>query len=468
MWSKGRSRAETPLVVAAWPGRKLAGAERAFFTISQVSPLNLVVLIRLAGPASGELFAQALAAMQERHPLLRARIAGRPSRPRFEVRTEAAGEPGPIPLRLLTSAEAPDTDHARAVVEEELNTPFDTARGPLARAALIAGDGQEHDLVLTMHHSIADGRSAASLVDDLLGWCVGGAADTAAAPPAQALPPRPVTAILPARMRGLRGRRRTVAYLARQSRDEIGYRRASRAVLRPVPAPGRARAALAVLDRDATTSLVDRARRSRLTLTSLLAAALLRQASTVLYHGRPAAMRVVTWVDLRRHLDPAVPDEVLGCYASMLRFVVRVDPREEFAAFVARVQGELARAARRGDRIPAALLSPGLARMLTRWPVARLGTVAVSYATAPAIRRSYGPIAVREVRAFVTNLRLGADMAAVSGVFGGALWCDLLYLDTDVREEQADAMCAGLMSELGEFGVAAPGSAGAPCGAGGP
>jgi hypothetical protein len=463
MWSKGRSRAETQPVVTAWPGRPLVATERAFFTISQGSALNLVVLIRLTGPDLDDLLPQALAAIQQRHPLLRAVIAGGRSRPRFDVRPSgAAGEPGPIPRRLIAGA-----DRTAEVVDEEMNAPFDTGVGPLARAALITGPGLEHDLVLTLHHSIADGASAACLVHDLLGWCESVAAGTAGAAPAPlpiAPSPQPLTAILPAHMRRLRVRRATVAYLARQARDEVGYQRGSRGLRRPVPPPGRARSRLVGLDRDGTTSLVDRARRSRLTLTSLLSAALLWQASAVLYGDRPAAMRVMIWVDLRRHLDPAVPDEVLGCYASMLRFVIRVDPREEFATLVARVQDEIARAARRGDRIPAALLSPVLTRMLTRWPVARLGTVAVSYATAPAVRASYGPIAVREIRAFVTNLRLGADLAAVCGVFGGALWCDLLYLDSDIGEAQADAVTAGLLSTLGQFIGVASGSSATPSG----
>src|SRR5438128_12420664 len=106
MWSKGRSASGAAPAGRQGPGRPLAGTERAFFAVSRRSPLNLVVLVRLSGPALDRLLPQALAIMQRRHPLLRARITGRSSRPRFEVRAAdlPAGTPGPVPLRVLHGA----------------------------------------------------------------------------------------------------------------------------------------------------------------------------------------------------------------------------------------------------------------------------------------------------------------------------------------------------------------------------
>jgi len=447
MWSKGRSHAEKPSVPEAWPGRPLVGAERAFFTISRVSPLNLVVLIHLTGPNPSDLLPKSLAALQNRHPLLRATITGRPSRPRFDVRPAyASAGPGPIPLRLISGSE-----RTLAVIEDELNLRFDAGRGPLARMALVSDGGPDHDLVLTLHHSIADGAAAGVLVHELLDLCAAGLVDTEPRTPGPARPPQPLTAGLPAELRGPRMFRSTVAYVARQAADEVSYRRGSRGLRRPVPPPRRALTTPLNLDRNGTTALVDRARRNRLTLTSLLGAALLKQASAVLYQDRPAAMRVVIWVDLRRYLDPPVPDDVLGCYASMFRFVVRVEPTAGLDVLASQVQSEIGKASQRGDRIPAALLSPALTRMAVRFPVGRLGTIALSYAPAPAVRSSYGSFAVRDVRAFVSNVRLGADLAAACGVSGGRLWCDLLYQDGDIGTRQADAVSAGLMSALAEF-----------------
>ncbi len=171
----------------------------------------------------------------------------------------------------------------------------------------------------------------------------------------------------------------------------------------------------------------------------------------MLYAGRPEIMRAVIWIDLRPYLDQHVGEEVLGCYISLLRFLIRVDPGNGFTALAADVQRQIERIARRGDRLPAAQLSAALTRLAVCWPISRLGTVALSHATAPAIRSAYGPVTVREVRAFVSNNRIGAELAAVSGLNQGALWCDLLYLDSDYGEATATALGDGLLSVLRQF-----------------
>jgi len=208
------------------------------------------------------------------------------------------------------------------------------------------------------------------------------------------------------------------------------------------------------VDRDQTRLLVDRARRSRLTLTSLLSAALLWQASTVLYGGRPCTMRAMVWVDLRPHLEPRVPDEMLGCYLSMLRFVLTVDPRDGFAALASQVRDGIERASRRGDLVTAVLVTGGLARAAARWPVGRLATTALSYATAPVLQDSYGPLEMRELRAFVSNTPTGAELAGASGLAQGELWCDLLYWDQELSAPASVSVGEGLLSVLREFAAA--------------
>jgi hypothetical protein len=450
MSSKDQVPAASPSAGGPGPGRPLAGMERALFAFSRLSPLNLVVLARLAGPALDGLLPQALAALQERHPLLRARVTGPPSRPRFDVSPAAAapGGPGPIPLRLLRS---PDPGFAVGVAKEEMNAPFDAGRGPLARLTCLSGAGPGSDLVLTLHHAIADGVSTANLIHELLAWCQARIAGDAPPPLAPLPAPPPLTGVLPPGSRGIRRRPQELALALRQGRGEIAYRWGSRGQRRPIPPPGQAVTRALSLDHDSTAVLVDRARRQRLTLTGLLSAALLWQVSAVLYQSRPCTMQAIVWVDLRPHLDPPVGSETLGCYISMLRLPIRVDPGSGFAALATQVQDGIEQATRRGDRIAAALVTGGLAPLAIRWPVGRLGTTALSYAAAPAIQPSYGTVDVREVRAFVSNIRLGAELAATAGLAQGALWCNLLYLDSDVGEKTAATIGDGLLSTLREF-----------------
>ena len=163
-------------------------------------------------------------------------------------------------------------------------------------------------------------------------------------------------------------------------------------------------------------------------------------------------MRHIIWVDLRPHLNPPVSNETLGCYASMLRFVLRVDPANGFVALATEVQERIGRAARRGDRIPAALMSAQMARIMHRVPMGRLGTTALSYAAVPPVNDSYGPITVRELRAFVSNTPLGAELAAAAGVTAGALWCNLLHLNSELQPRTAARVGDGLLATLQAFG----------------
>src|SRR5260370_24559398 len=100
MRSKVRSPSDNASTDEPPSGRPLVATERALFTFSRFSPINLVVLVRLEGPELGELLPYALAAMQARHPLLRARITGSASRPCFEISNDAAAPAGGGAIRL--------------------------------------------------------------------------------------------------------------------------------------------------------------------------------------------------------------------------------------------------------------------------------------------------------------------------------------------------------------------------------
>ena len=55
-----------------------------------------------------------------------------------------------------------------AETESELNTLFDTERGPLARAVLLQHGAEDAHLLLTVHHCFAGGRSVFYLLRDLI------------------------------------------------------------------------------------------------------------------------------------------------------------------------------------------------------------------------------------------------------------------------------------------------------------
>ena len=102
----------------------------------------------------------ALAELQKRHPLLSILIApGRDGMPVFRQVQGAA-----IPLRLVSEGSIEDWPRA---MERELAQPFEDARAPLLRAALLHR-ADRAVLLLTTHHSISDGISMTFLIRDLM------------------------------------------------------------------------------------------------------------------------------------------------------------------------------------------------------------------------------------------------------------------------------------------------------------
>jgi len=424
--------------------RRLRGVEHALIVEGRASPLNLVVLVGLDGSSLDTVLPAVLARLQARHPLLRTRILGADRRPRFSVE-DASRDTRPIPLRTMKV----DETEIRGLVEEEMNTGFDEASPPLARALYARGSGSQAWLILTLLHCTCDGVSAGRLVDELLEGCRRELEER----PVDDLPdsydlPSPLTDLLPPEERGVAGAGKRGAFAMRELAEELRYRRPPSAAGRPLPPAGHARTLMLSLTRPETEDLVAWCRDERLTLTSVLNAALLHETVRHLYAGRPVKMRAVVWVDLRPHLTPPPAPHALACYISMLRIVLRVDTSDSVAALGRRLQERTSAGVRRGDRVSAAVLSPGASWAMARTRSMRLGTTALSYGGADPVAATYGTIEVREVRAFVPDNRRGAQLALVAGLRDGAIWCNLLYLDSEVEETTAEIVAAGLRGVL--------------------
>ncbi len=72
-------------------------------------------------------------------------------------------------INLSSFSAAARERQLRRLLNDEAQRPFDLAHGPLVRAALFALDTEEHVLLLSMHHIIADDWSMGILSSDLKG-----------------------------------------------------------------------------------------------------------------------------------------------------------------------------------------------------------------------------------------------------------------------------------------------------------
>ncbi|WP_426752486.1 amino acid adenylation domain-containing protein [Myxococcus sp. Y35] len=125
------------------------------------STYNLPMALRLTGTLDVDAFRESLAAILQRHRVLRMRFVERDGRVWQEpcLRQEA-------PFDHITVGALSD-EALRRAIEEEAARPFDLTRGPLFRAKLLQLSETEHVLVATMHHTVGDGWSISILVREL-------------------------------------------------------------------------------------------------------------------------------------------------------------------------------------------------------------------------------------------------------------------------------------------------------------
>ncbi|MCP4663092.1 MAG: non-ribosomal peptide synthetase, partial [bacterium] len=127
------------------------------------SPLyNIPVAYNLAGRLAPAALAGSLRAVVRRHETLRTTfIEG----PRQRIAADVAFELPLIDLRRLPATKRLAV--AATLAADEARRPFDLADGPLLRAALLRLEDEEHRLLLTLHHIIADGWSMEVLGGEL-------------------------------------------------------------------------------------------------------------------------------------------------------------------------------------------------------------------------------------------------------------------------------------------------------------
>ena len=145
--------------------RSLGSSERFFWTMSQMKPINFSLVVSFLGTQPEGSWKSALKRVQACHPLLGTNIL-----------RDAEGE---LRFAKLKGASLPLTvkkrEHAeqwQRELEEEAECPFANADSSLLRATLLEG-GNRSDLILTAHHSIADGVALLSLLRDLLASMAG-------------------------------------------------------------------------------------------------------------------------------------------------------------------------------------------------------------------------------------------------------------------------------------------------------
>lgn len=142
--------------------RPLGALERLFWLHDLAHLFHFTLTAQIRGRFGVHQLQQALILLQQRHPLLRVRIALDEAEQPWFVEDSAS-----ISLRVV---QRQSEQHWQREVEREIETPFVWSQAPLVRIVLVHSDNnaQLSELIVTCHHSVADGISITYLIRDIL------------------------------------------------------------------------------------------------------------------------------------------------------------------------------------------------------------------------------------------------------------------------------------------------------------
>ncbi|MCT9935437.1 condensation domain-containing protein, partial [Planotetraspora sp. A-T 1434] len=154
-----------PVVPVADRGRlPLSFAQQRLWFLDQLqgdlAVYNVPLVVRLRGALEVPALEAALGAVVARHESLRVCFPVVDGEPFQRVAVEASV---PFPVCDLTGR----GERLGEVVDAEVGRPFDLAAGPVVRALLVRLADDDHVLVVTAHHSVADGWSLGVLHHEL-------------------------------------------------------------------------------------------------------------------------------------------------------------------------------------------------------------------------------------------------------------------------------------------------------------
>ncbi|MFL5358380.1 amino acid adenylation domain-containing protein, partial [Archangium sp.] len=147
----------------------LAFSQQRLWFLDQLEPgspvYNIPHALRMSGQLDTQALRQAFEELVRRHESLRTTFAAHDGQPLQLIAPTLS-----VPLEVHDLQDVPAAERearAQDLVRQEAQRPFDLARGPLLRAALLRLGADDHVLLVTQHHIVSDGWSMGVLVREV-------------------------------------------------------------------------------------------------------------------------------------------------------------------------------------------------------------------------------------------------------------------------------------------------------------
>jgi NRPS condensation-like uncharacterized protein len=290
--------------------RSLGAWEYLLWLYDQVSTTHFSLVAQITGQFSLEKLKQTLQHVQQRHPLLRVRIAVDETEKPWLVEDAAQ-----IPLRVV---QRQGSQHWEREVERELGIPFIWTQAPLIRSVVVHSPNIS-ELIVTCHHAIADGLSALYLIRDILSALANKNADLQ-------LEPLP---LLPPVQNLVSSELHQNSYSTSDNVNLLNEEniQSQKALQQPVfknfdhhairPASSYAHLCSGSFSPETTQLLISYCKQKQISVHSAICAAFLMAIYRQNCSKQALTLKCISPINIRSCLTP-VPEEDFGCYASVI------------------------------------------------------------------------------------------------------------------------------------------------------
>lgn len=414
--------------------RQLSKFEKATVLSSNSIPVNVVTALVLDIAPEPAIMKQALQSLQNRHPLLKAKIDKRAKHYYFSPTNFSGFE-----FNLVLEFKEKDWI---ITIENELMRSFNLSSGPLFSihyfySAIKEG---ESSLVASFHHSIMDATGAINLLGELLITC---AALEANVPlptkiTTRLLIPDPPEQHYPEAIHGKNIRRPLFRFVGRQAIDEIRYQwQTRRKPKHAVMSQSVNKIIPLQFSKEHTTQLVQFARQHELTLNSLINATMLNVIWQKFLDGASIPLRAFTFADLRSYLNPPASAEHTAPHVSMMRYMIDAKPGEGILDLAIKLNQKINQSFKRYEKFLFNFVSDKVMQAALSMKNMRMASTALSYSGVIPLKETYGSIKVKALHGYISTPPFGPVLAAEAGILYGKLFVDFVYQDLDMSHEIA-------------------------------
>ncbi|MFN6536327.1 MAG: phthiocerol/phthiodiolone dimycocerosyl transferase family protein [Nostoc sp. EkiNYC01] len=428
--------------------RKLGRLEQAMEILnSRAKTWNIVTISRINGCIDEETMRQALDMIQCRHPRLNSRIVHYKNSLSFQTQEIAN-----IPLHLVKVL---DNDRWQEVVSKEMNNSIDSSKS-LLRVVLVhlIGDEDINYLITTIHHAIADGLSSIRLHSEILTFCQKIVSGEPINSVSSLTPLPPIEQLMPQWTKGFRGKINSTIFLLQLGLQEIWNRPKTLGFEKYVSIAKRSSNIIhRQLNQELTQKFVNCCRQENTTVHNALCAALMLTVARTITkdHKKDIRLNCLSYLDLRRHLEPQISDEHLAVLASSIMGFHLIKSNSSFWELAREVKYKLEASKNHGDLFRMILIAKHLIDICCIYPKKIAATVSVSNVGKINIPKNYGNFELEEISFISSNGFFAGIFAIHVSTFNGKMLLNVAFSQPSISQNTMEELVNNFMSYILEI-----------------